>query len=68
MGLDIGIISMQYLERPLEIAYEFAWELAAEASTNGYMHEADNSYLPFSRRRIGRLLDRFAKRKALTQE
>ena len=43
MGLDIGIISMQYLERPLEIAYEFAWELAAEASTNGYMHEADNS-------------------------
>lgn len=68
MGLDIGIISMQFLERPRGIAYEFAWELAAEANAFGYMGGPDNSYGPFTRRRVRRMLRNFAERKSLSQE
>ena len=68
MGLDIGIITTHYLERPRGIAYQFAWELAAEASTSGYMHGDDNSYGPFTKRQIRRLLATFAEQKALNQE
>ena len=44
MGLDIGIISIEYLERPSGIAYEFAWELAVEASAFGYMYGEGNNW------------------------
>ena len=43
MGLDIGIMSIQILERPLGIAYRFAWELAHEASVYGTMSGDGNS-------------------------
>lgn len=68
MGLDIGIISIQYLERPHGIAYRFAWELAVEASTDGYMHGDGNNWGAFSRRQVRRMLDSFARQEALTQE
>ena len=43
MGLDIGIMSVQILERPRELAYRFAWELAHEASVYGTMSGDGNS-------------------------
>jgi len=35
MGLDIGKVDIEYLPRPTGIAYEFAKELACEASCVG---------------------------------
>ena len=60
MGLDVGIMNVRYLERPHGIAYEFAWELAHEASSNGYMTGEGGNWAPFTQRQVLRFLDRFA--------
>ncbi len=65
MGLDVGIIKIQYLPRPTGHAYEFAWELAIEAGANGYMHGEGNNWGGFSQRQVLRMLDEFAVRKQL---
>ena len=65
MGLDVGIIAIQYLPRPTGHAYEFAWELAIEAGANGYMHGEGNNWSGFSQRQVLRMLDEFAGRKQL---
>ena len=66
MGLDIGIIEIAYLERPRSRAYEFAWELALEASAFGYMHGEGNNWGPFTRAQIREMLRKFAKDKHLS--
>ena len=30
MGLDVGAVNIDYLDRPSDAAYEFAWHIAAE--------------------------------------
>lgn len=65
MGLDIGIISVTYLERPHGNAYEFAWELASEASAYGYMAGEGNNWSAFTQRQVLQMLDEFAERKNL---
>ena len=65
MGLDVGIIKIQYLPRPTGHAYEFAWELAHEAGANGYMHGEGNNWGGFSQRQVLRMLNEFAKREQL---
>ncbi|MFQ5814453.1 MAG: hypothetical protein ACE5I2_14845 [Anaerolineae bacterium] len=68
MGLDIGIISIRYLERPQGRAYEFAWELAEEASVHGYMHGEGNSWGAFSKEQVRSMLDDFAGHHHLSQD
>ena len=65
MGLDVGIITFQYLPRPRGHAYRFAWELAHEAGAYGYMHGDSNNYAAFSQRQVLHMLDEFAARKQL---
>jgi len=65
MGLDIGIISITYLPRPRGIAYDFAWEMAHEASVSGYMHGDDNNWGAFSQRQVLEMLEDFATRRNL---
>lgn len=65
MGLDIGIISINYLERPQGIAYEFAWELAQEASIGGYMYGEGNNWSAFTQRKVLIMLDQFVVDKRL---
>ncbi len=65
MGLDIGIIHIEYLPRPRGRAYEFARELAVDASTDGYMNGADNNWGPFTQRQVLQKLDAFAADKRL---
>ena len=60
MGLDIGIISINYLDRPQGIAYKFAWEMAVEASVGGYMYGEGNNWGAFTQRKMLRMLDQFA--------
>ena len=65
MGLDIGIISINYLERPGGRAYEFAWELAVEASVYGYMYGEGNNWGAFTQRQVLHMLDDFAETQRL---
>ena len=65
MGLDIGIISITYLDRPEGIAYEFAWEMAEEASVNGYMCGQGNNWGAFTQRQVLHMLDEFVQRRRL---
>jgi hypothetical protein len=66
MGLDIGIMSVQILERPRELAYRFAWELAHEASVYGTMSGDGNSLGFFNKPEVRRLLGEFAEQHAFT--
>ena len=68
MGLDIGIMSIQYLERPLGITYRFAWELAHEASVYGTMSGEGNSLGSFTKPQIGHVLYEFADNQNFTDE
>jgi hypothetical protein len=52
MGLDIGIISIRYLDRPQGWAYRFAHEMAVEASINGYMAGSDNNWGAFTQPKV----------------
>ena len=65
MGLDIGIISITYLERPRGFAYEFAKEMAVEASVAGYMHGEGNNWGAFTQRQVLGMLDEFANHRNL---
>ena len=67
MGLDIGIINIEYLEQPEGDAYRFAWELAVEASTDGYMAGDGNNWGAFTQRKVLRMLDRFAEEHTLSE-
>jgi len=66
MGLDVGIITIRYLERPHGRAYEFAWELAVEASVNGYMYGEGNNWGPFEKQQVRELLNQFAENEGLS--
>ena len=65
MGLDIGIINVTYLERPQGLAYEFAWEMAIEASVSSYMTGEGNNWAPFTQRKALTMLDQFVTDKSL---
>ena len=65
MGLDIGIITINYRERPRGSTYQFAWQLAVEASANGYMHSDGNNWGAFTQRRLLHMLDEFAEQQTL---
>lgn len=68
MGLDVGVISIRYLERPSGHAYEFAWEMAVEASGSGYMSGEGNNWGYFERDDVRELLDGFSAREKLSAE
>lgn len=59
MGLDVGIITVRYLERPGGHTYRFAWELAYYASAYGYMHGDGNNWGAFTQGQVLRMLDKF---------
>ena len=65
MGLDIGIITINYLERPRGNTYQFVWELAHEASAYGYMHGDGNNWGAFTQRQVLHMPDQFAEKQTL---
>ena len=52
MGLDIGIMKIEYLERPGGVVYDFAWHLAQEGAFDAYMFGEGNSCIPFTQRQV----------------
>ena len=68
MGLDIGIMSVNVLDRPRGHTYQFAWELAHEASAYGVMHGPGNSVGYFTKNQVRRLIVAFARQNGLSRE
>ncbi|MDE2901026.1 MAG: hypothetical protein OXN15_08410 [Chloroflexota bacterium] len=66
MGLDIGIIRVDYLPRPSGPAYAFAWELAGQETAAGYMTGEGGSWGWIERRQVSALLADFAARRGLS--
>ena len=68
MGLDIGIMKIEYLERPGGLVYEFAEHLAVEGAPDAYMFGEGNSWIPFTQRQVLRMLDEFTRERGLSPQ
>ncbi len=66
MGLSIGIMKVEYLERPDGAAYKFAQHMAEEGAMDAYMFGDGGSWIPFTQRQVLELLDVFAARRGLS--
>ena len=60
MALDIGIISVTYLDRPLGRAYDFAMKMAQDAVWDGYMRGVGNSWGAFTKDEVIEQLEEFS--------
>ena len=68
MGLGIGIMQWEPIERPDGVTYEFAWYLAEEGEFAAYMTGESQSYVPFTQRQALRLLDAFTRERGLSPQ
>lgn len=68
MGLDIGIMRVEYLERPGGIVYEFAEHMAVEGVDGAYMWGEGHSWIPFTQRHALRMLDDFSRERGLSPQ
>ena len=68
MGLDIGIMKVEYLERPGGVVYDFACEMAAGGATDAYMFGEGGSWIPFTQRQALRMLDEFTRERGLSPQ
>ena len=66
MGLDIGIMKVEYLERPKGVVYDFAWHLAQDGAFDAYTFGEGNSWIPFTQRQVLRMLNEFASERGLS--
>ena len=66
MGLDIGVVQINYLPRPSEPAYDFAWHLNInddEADWNG----SSSTFVEYTRENLLEQLDRYVSKKELSE-
>ena len=66
MGLDIGVVQINYLPRPDKPAYDFAWHLNInedEADWNG----STSTFVEYTREALLRQLDSYITENELTQ-
>ena len=68
MGLDIGIMKVEYMERPGGVVYDFACEMAADGAFDAYMFGVGNSWIPFTQRQVLRMLDKFTRERGLSPQ
>ncbi len=68
MGLDVGVVQVDYLPRPVGPAYRFLWHLnenADEADWNG--STAENTFVQYTRETLRAELDDYASRNDLSE-
>ena len=66
MGLDIGVVQINYLPRPDKPAYDFAWHLNInddEADWNG----SSSTFVEYTRETLLEQLDRYVEQSELSQ-
>ncbi len=68
MGFDIGIINIEFMERPGGVVYEFMKEMAVEGAPDAIMFGEGNSWIPFTERQTLRMLGKFSKERGLSPE
>ncbi|MCY4581592.1 MAG: hypothetical protein OXE50_02150 [Chloroflexi bacterium] len=68
MGVDIGIMKVEYLPRPRGVVYDFASEMAAGGALDAYMFGEGNSWIPFTQRQVLRMLDAFTRERGLSPQ
>ncbi len=68
MGLNVGIINIEFIPRPRGHVYEFAQHIASIGAHDSYMSGEGQSYIPFTQRRLLQMLDLFSQRRALTPQ
>jgi len=69
MGLDVGVVKIEYLSRPAEPMYDFLWRLAEDAGGADWGGSwQDNSFVEMTRRRMLSKARTYAREKDLPQE
>lgn len=66
MGLDISVLKVAVLDRPVGNAYEFAQDMAAEGALTAWATGEGHSWIPFTQRQTLRLLDAFTEGRSLS--
>ena len=68
MGLDVGVVQVDYLARPVGPSYRFLWHLnenAHEADWNG--SSAENTFVQYTRDTLLEQANEFVSRSELTE-
>ena len=69
MGVDVGVVRINYLQRPREPTYSFLYELAGDNYCDFWGGGWEgNAFLEITRRRMLSKARSYAKRKALPEE
>ena len=68
MGLDIGIMTVEYLARPRGVVLDFVEHMAVEGAVDAYMWGEGNSWIPFTQRQVLRMLDEFTRERGLSPQ
>lgn len=69
MGLDVGVVDIEYLERPLDPIYSFLYELAGDPFPDGWGGAwEDNSILETTRRQMLKKARAYAKKTSLSKD
>lgn len=68
MGLDIGVVKIEYLERPGEPIYDFLWRLAQDAQDEEWGGSwSGNAFAEIQQRRMLAKARAYAKEVGLTE-
>lgn len=69
MGLDVGVVKIEYLSRPREPVYGFLWQLAEEAGNETWGGSwVGNAFVECHRRRTISKARRYARERKLSQQ
>ncbi len=69
MGLDVGVVRIQYLDRPHGAGYEFLWQLAIDADKADWEVSSEaNSFIELSRENMLSQADWFVSENGLDDD
>ena len=69
MGLDIGVVKLDYLERPEKAAYDFTWHLAAHSDEVEWSVSSEgNIFVELTRDTMISMMDGYVSDKKLDPE
>ena len=60
MGLDVGVVSINYLDRPSEAAYNFAWHLMhTSLDADWSVSEGVNAFVEYTRDTMSSQMEKY---------
>lgn len=68
MGLDVGVVRIEYLDRPQGVGYEFLWQLAIDADKADWeVSSGPNTFIELTREHMMNQAQKFVAAKKLGQ-